>query len=403
MAVSDSVRSVVDGEVDAAGGTASSNPSAASLLVNPRRVCLKILKSQRPLLLVLSSLGLAVVFPFRDAAAMKVGNTALVFMLFLAVGFVIPIKELAKGATALHLHLLCQVLCFLVIPSIYYFLVYRWHWARSVGILSDAFGVGVMAALCLPTTTTTCVLFVQKSRGDESLAAVNAVLGNLLGAGVSPVLASMFIGGEIVAAQNTSETLLQLSYQIVVPMVVGLVAQVATKRFDPELLPRGIGIAKSLLDLILWLATYFIFSSCFAGGTHGLEFQTIGIMVVWVVIIHVFLLAACWTITLVLCLRLKQRIAVAIVCSQKTEGMGIAILSIIFADEPDLGLYTLPVATYHTVQMMIAAVLCGRLAWWVDEEEKRAAVALQASEGKADLQADAHVATLLDDHDADAS
>jgi sodium/bile acid cotransporter 7 len=388
MASCDSAHAVVDEALAVPRSTVSANVPAAKELANSRHACLGVLKSQLALILVLSSLALGVLLPGPGAKAYKAVKDPIIVVLFVAVGYVIPIKEFSKGAAALHLHLLCQVLCFIVLPGIYYLLVFRWGWATSMGILSEPFSIGVMTALCLPTTTTTCVLWVQKSKADDSLAAVNAVLGNLLGSGVSPLVASMFLGGETSGSSDLAATLWKLSYRIVAPTLVGLAAQAAVKRVNPELQSQGVKTAKHFMDLILFLLTYFIFASCFEEGADGMSVQTVGGMIVWVTIVHFFFLFFCYGVGLGLRLRLKQRIAVAFVCSQKTESMGLAILAIIFADAPDLALYTLPVAAYHTVQMIVAAALVGTLARWVEEEESSTA----ALEGKEEPILDEHIA-----------
>ena len=41
--------------------------------------------------------------------------------------------------------------------------------------------------------------------------------------------------------------------------------------------------------------------------------------------------------------------------------MAIAILAALFGDSPDVGALTLPIVSYHTVQMLVAAVLVPRL------------------------------------------
>jgi len=48
---------------------------------------------------------------------------------------------------------------------------------------------------------------------------------------------------------------------------------------------------------------------------------------------------------------------------QKTEAMAFAILQIIFGE--GAGIFTLPVVTYHSVQMIVAASLVGTMREWV--------------------------------------
>ena len=75
--------------------------------------------------------------------------------------------------------MLIQIFSLVFTPCLYYAAVFHWQWEVSAGILSQTFAVGMMAAMCMPTTTNTSVLFVQQARGDVSLATINAALGNV--------------------------------------------------------------------------------------------------------------------------------------------------------------------------------------------------------------------------------
>merc|ERR1712137_554735 len=78
-------------------------------------------------------------------------------------------------------------------------------------------------------------------------------------------------------------------------------------------------------------------------------------MILWISMVHIVFLCLAWLVGYRLDIR--RRIAVALTAPQKTEGMAIAILAIIFKGANDQGLYVLPVATYHSVQMLVAASL----------------------------------------------
>ena len=59
-----------------------------------------------------------------------------------------------------------------------------------------------------------------------------------------------------------------------------------------------------------------------------------------------------------------RRIAFALVCPQKTEGMAIALIGIIFPDKANQGEMMLPIVAYHSVQMLIAALIVPLLRAW---------------------------------------
>merc|ERR1719230_2121148 len=93
-------------------------------------------------------------------------------------------------------------------------------------------------------------------------------------------------------------------------------------------------------------------------------------MILWVGFLHVLFLALAW-----LCswrFGMERRIAFVFTASQKTENMAIAILDQIF---PGGGVYVLPIVTYHSIQMIVAAMICSPLNSLVEQERQRKSVA----------------------------
>ena len=74
--------------------------------------------------------------------------------------------------------------------------------------------------------------------------------------------------------------------------------------------------------------------------------------------------------------RLERRVAFLMTAPVKTSGLGVAVLGAMYGS--DAGEYTLPVVLYHTVQMIVAAVLCGPVS------RRVAAVAAAAKSSLAD-------------------
>jgi hypothetical protein len=80
-------------------------------------------------------------------------SEALIVALFLLLGLTLDIEALRQAAGALHVHLFVQLFSLVLTPLAYFGLVYHWRWEVSSGILQPNFAAGVMAALCMPTTT----------------------------------------------------------------------------------------------------------------------------------------------------------------------------------------------------------------------------------------------------------
>ena len=63
---------------------------------------------------------------------------------------------------------------------------------------------------------------------------------------------------------------------------------------------------------------------------------------------------------------------------EKTESLGVAIVAVIFASDDDddsrLGLLTLPIIVYHTIQLIVAAAAVGRIRGMIEREEEEGRV-----------------------------
>jgi len=269
--------------------------------------------------------------------------------------------------------------------------VYRWHWASNSGMLSEQFDSGIMAAMLMPTTTTTNVLWTQLAGGEVSIAAVNAVVGNLLGAFVAPLLATVLVGGDS-QKQNVGQQMLKMSYQIIAPFIGGLLLQLIVRRASAPSYQKLVPVAKHGLELIMCLMLYCMFCSAFNDGADGLNFASIFVMILWVGFLHVVFLVLAWFCSWRF--GIERRVAFVFTASQKTENMAIAILDQIF---PGGGVYVLPIVTYHSIQMIMAAVICSPLRNLVEQEAQRASIAPELSPQDALQQRAATRGTLLAD------
>ena len=102
--------------------------------------------------------------PDPGAAAYSTAIKILVPALFCIVGLTIDLRALTTLADVktVAANLLCQSYSLVVMPLVYYISVYHWQWEVHTGIVSSSLAPGIMAAMCMPTTTSTgtvmCVL-----------------------------------------------------------------------------------------------------------------------------------------------------------------------------------------------------------------------------------------------------
>eukprot|EP00754_Rhynchopus_humris_P015360 Rhum_TRINITY_DN14437_c12_g1::Rhum_TRINITY_DN14437_c12_g1_i1::g.89713::m.89713/K14347/SLC10A7, P7; solute carrier family 10 (sodium/bile acid cotransporter), member 7 len=327
--------------------------------------------SQWPLVIVLGTAFAALLNPAFGAKG-GVGQyetviPTLIIVIFFVIGLTVPISQLQEGALALRFHVLCQGYSLGLLPLAYYCLVYRWGWEVRSGLLTPDFAQGVMAAMCMPTTGFTCVMFARQAGGDESVAVFNAAIGNLLGPVVVPFTAQLAMGQK--PEGNLGAQAVKLMGQLVAPLAVGTAAQVFVIACVPHLLFKVQRQAKYAFNVVLVVVLYYIFCEGFHAGARDMTATSVGLMCAWVVVVHLCAFFGAWWLGG--SLPLRRRASFAFVGSQKTEGMAVAILALI---SPHSGLLTLPVVAYHSVQMAFSAVAAPMVRRRVLREEGYAAV-----------------------------
>ncbi len=294
-------------------------------------------------------LGLALAWPEPGAAGgvlhLEAFKSWCIAGLFLCTGLVLPGRRLANALGAWPTHLLLNGLGFIVAP------LFGLALAQLAGALGQPTAVqhGLLILACLPTTIGSCVAITGLAGGNQGLAVINSMLGNLLGLIVTPLLILLFLGRTGTAPVGTVIT--QLSLLVVAPVLVGQAVRLrAAARLDA--LRTRIGVISGSLLLIILLG---IFSNLARSGLVAGAAVVIGLCLT--------LLGAMLGTSWLAAGRLPRpdRIAVTITASHKTATLGIPLIHLLYAGDPHLPLLLLPIAVYHIVQLIVTSVLASRL------------------------------------------
>jgi len=286
----------------------------------------------------------------------------LLICLFAEMGLEIDLTELRSACIALHFHVLLQSFSLLVLPFLYWVAIHRWSLAENSGLLTARFASGTMATMCLPTTTNTGVMFTQQAGGDVSASVINAAVGNFIGALVAPLVASLTLNGEV-AQQDTGSVVRSLVEQIILPLVCGVVVQTcirATVTIATDTDARMRACLRKTSSVILVVILYFIFCNAFARSAGTVSGKSLSLLVAYLTVLHLIIALLGWLVGSVF--TVNRRISFLLMGAQKTESMGVAIITIIFAEDgAHLAEFTLPIVVYHTVQLLLGASIVGYL------------------------------------------
>ena len=255
--------------------------------------------------------GLGSVAPGPGAHVHHSAMPVLIATIFCIGGVLLPIHELRSGLAALHVHLTLQSFSLVLIPGAYWLLVYRWRWEVHSGILTAPFAAGTMAAMCMPTTTSTSLVFCQQARGDLSIAIVNMVGGSILGSLVSPLMAALLLGSSGAPDVDAASSTLKLCGEVLLPFFGGVIIQGCLTRVQPHPWAgaRGSKVRKGLKitsNAALLFIFYLIFADAF-GSPNGVSADHIAALVGWIVTLHLCIIIVAW----LACRRLSPRRRIA--------------------------------------------------------------------------------------------
>ena len=322
------------------------------------------LAAQWPLVAAAVSALVAAADPSPGARIQHDVNPYLVGFIFVVSGLGIDVYEMARGLAAIHVHVPMQAFVLLVTPGLYYFAVYRQRWEVSSGWLTPSYADGCMAVMAMPTPVSTSLIFTQQAHGDVVLASFNMAASNLLGVVTSPVLLGLMLHranstetpSPLAALPSTLEKLL---LETAVPLLSGVVARVLLQRHWPQRIAPIRRAASLVQALVLIVLFWLLFSGAFAKDAGRLAPAPLARLAVWCLLVHLVLLAL--TGLLSWPLSPPRRVAALLVAPQKTEGMAIAVLATIGVQAA-----ILPVLLYHSLQMVVAAMLVPCLRRHVD-------------------------------------
>jgi predicted Na+-dependent transporter len=291
-------------------------------------------------------------------------------ILFLLAGFTVLLENFLTSLAAVRLNAAIQLFSLVGTPLAFYFVFYRTGVAASL-LGSKVLATGLMACTCLPTTTNTGVMFTIQAKGDVALASVNAVLGNVAGTFSAPIMAALTIGGPV-AKQDLKAVVFGLFKIIIAPLAVGLLAQVAARHKAPSLVTDSfVATVNKAASLLLVGILYLLFCKAFSSSADSIDSASVLRLCGVVAVVHTLILATAWFTAHHAPLgpmSQEQRVAFFLMAPQKTEAMGVAILTSIFqTSSENIGVLALPIVVYHTVQVLVAAALVSCLQQSVDE------------------------------------
>jgi len=320
------------------------------------------------LILVVIAICLARAYPPLGAVYLEPKITAgwlAVIIIFLMAGLALRTEEFVKAFQQIYFNAFVQLFNFGFIS------VCVFGFSRlmvTLGAISQELGNGMAICGCLPITVNMCVVLTKAAGGDEAAAIFNTAFANMIGIFISPLLIVLYIG--VQGGVDTAKTFQDLSIKVLLPLFVGQVLQKTSKlviRFVKKFKKYFLRGQEYCLVFIL----YTTFCKTFAGNKRT-KFTEILWMILFVFILLMFFTILAWNILKIMIPdKPKLRVMGLFGCTHKTIAVGVPLITSIYSNSPNLGIYTLPLLIWYPMQLIIGTFLVPKFRIFLKNEAER--------------------------------
>ncbi len=257
-------------------------------------------------------------------------------------------KQFTEGISNWKMHLLIQFTTFVLFPVAII--------ALKPFFTHENIWLAVLFAAALPSTVSTSVVMVSIAKGNIPGAIFNATISSFIGILITPLWMSLFIKTSV-ADINMSHIYIKLTYQILLPIFVGmllnpLLGKIVSK-YNKQL--------KILDQSIVLMVIYTSFCKSFLTNVFS-QFNVYTFIFLLIGMLALFL--AMFFLTRFISQKLgfsyKDEITATFCGSKKSLMHGAAISKVLFATSPILGIILLPIMMYHPLQILFVSIYANK-------------------------------------------
>lgn len=293
-----------------------------------------------------------------------IGNYG-VAIIFLLSGFSLQTSDLAKAISNFKLNGLVNLLLFgfwpycIGIPLRHIFTVVL------PNLIPSGLADGLLVMTTLPTTVNMCIMLTSASGGNAASAICNAVISNLAGILLTPLLLLKFFGASI--KLPFGKMVLKLCQKVLLPVTIGQLLRTSdgAKSFYKTHSKKFKRLQETVLLGIVWNA----FCNAFSDGL-GIQLKHSLVLLALLPTLHLMALAASFKFFSLSYFGFtrEETIAAMFCSSQKTLAFGLPLINTIFQGNPNLALFCAPLMFIHPLQMTIGSFLLPTIQKYIEQE-----------------------------------
>ena len=273
----------------------------------------------------------------------------LISCIFLLSGFTIETSRLFESIKNWQLHVWVQTISFVVFPLI----TIATAVLSNTANLNNPIYIGFILLACFPTTITGCLVFTRKAGGNEECALFNAILGNVVGIFLTPLLIYFIIGHSV--ELDPLSAIKKLIFIVILPFIIG---QICRKFILFRISQTA---SKNCSNWIILTIIFLSFINSFQQG-FNLSAQALIYIIVLCLLLKMVTTSLAWhASTMNGNFDLADRKCLVITATQKTLALGLPIITVLFIDDNNLAVISLPIIAYHTLQLIFDGIFVGQM------------------------------------------
>jgi sodium/bile acid cotransporter 7 len=275
-----------------------------------------------------------------------------VALIFFLNGVSLSFASMKAGALRWPLHLVVQLSTFLLFPLVGLGLL-----ALCGNLLVPALGLGFFFLCALPSTVSSSVAMTSAAKGNVPAAVFNATLSSLIGVFITPLWIGWIGQSQGGQAMPLLKVITDLLLWLILPLVLGQLSRPWLADWAKRRRPWLFAVDRVTILFII----YTSFCDSILRGVWSE--QGPGTLISALIgggVIFFIMFGLIWAICRLLDFPLPDRITAVFCGSKKTLVSGVPMAQIIFGADPRLGIILLPLMIYHSMQLVICAVLAGR-------------------------------------------
>lgn len=276
-------------------------------------------------------------------------GVALVFFFY---GLKLSFSEIKHGMKNWKLHLSVQLFTFGLFPLLVLLFRPLVHTETQ-----EQFWLSFYFLAALPSTVTSSVVMVSIAHGNMPAAIFNASISGLIGVAVTPLLMHFFL--EVEEVNVFAELYIGLLFEVILPVILGLMMQKYWGNWAHKYSKHLTNFDKGVVLLIV----YSSFSESFISDVFHTIGSTylLGLFSAVVVLFFTSYFIIKFIVRYFLKFNREDRISALFCGSKKSLTHGSVFAKFLFANNPKMGLYFLPLMVYHAFQIFVVTIIAQRL------------------------------------------